>query len=64
MRLSATTHGFDMEQRILKLNFTPTTGGFNVQAPANANLAPPGYYAVHIINSAGVPSVGAVIRIH
>jgi hypothetical protein len=64
LKISATTHGFNMEQRILKLNFTATTGGFNVQAPANANLAPPGYYAVHIINSAGVPSVGVVIRIH
>ena len=64
LKISATTHGFNMEQRMLKLNFTQTTGGFNVQAPANANLAPPGYYALYILNSAGVPSVGSVIRIH
>jgi hypothetical protein len=64
MRLPAATHGFDMEQRILKLNFSQTSGGLTVTAPANANLAPPGYYAVYLLNSAGVPSVGAVIRIH
>jgi hypothetical protein len=52
-----------MDQRFLRLNFSPVTGGLNVTAPANANMAPPGYYVLSILNSSGVPSVGAVIQI-
>ena len=28
-----------------------------VRAPANAGVAPPGYYMLFIVNSSGVPSV-------
>jgi hypothetical protein len=31
--------------------------------PANANLAPPGYYMLFILNGAGVPSVGSIVLI-
>jgi Concanavalin A-like lectin/glucanases superfamily/Domain of unknown function (DUF1929)/Bacterial Ig domain/IPT/TIG domain/Kelch motif len=64
LRLSAATHAFNMDQRILRLSFSQAAGGVNVQAPANGNLAPPGYYVLFIVNGSGVPSVGAVIRIH
>jgi len=64
LRISAATHAFDMDQRFLRLSFSQTAGGLSVTAPANANLAPPGYYVMFILNSAGVPSRGAVIRIH
>src|SRR6266850_4270931 len=63
LRISAATHAFNMDQRFLRLNFSPVTGGLNVTAPANANMAPPGYYVLFILNSSGVPSVGAVIQI-
>ena len=32
-------------------------------APANNNLAPPGYYQLFLVNGAGVPSVGRMVRI-
>jgi hypothetical protein len=64
LKISAATHSFNMDQRILKLNFSQTSGGLNITAPANGNLAPPGYYTLYILSSAGVPSVGAVIRIN
>jgi hypothetical protein len=64
LRISAATHAFNMDQRFLRLNFSPAAGGLNVVAPANGNLAPPGYYVLFALNSAGVPSVGAVILIH
>jgi len=63
IRLSAATHSFNMDQRFLSLSFQQSGGGLTVQAPANANLAPPGYYAVFIVNSNGVPSVGPVIKL-
>jgi hypothetical protein len=64
LRISAATHAFNMDQRFLRLNFSQTAGGLNVVAPASGNVAPPGYYVLYGLNSAGVPSVGAVIRIH
>jgi hypothetical protein len=63
LKISSATHSVNMDQRILRLNFTQTAGGLNVVAPANSNLAPPGYYSLYILNSAGVPSVAAVIQI-
>jgi hypothetical protein len=31
--------------------------------PANANLAPPGYYMLFIVNGNGVPSTAAMLRL-
>jgi hypothetical protein len=64
LRISSATHAFNMDQRFLQLNFSQTAGGLNVTAPANGNLAPPGYYVLYILNGSGVPSTGAVIRVH
>jgi hypothetical protein len=37
-------------------------GSLTVQAPANANLAPPGYYMLFIVNGNGVPSTAAWVQ--
>ena len=63
MRPGATTHAFDEDQRFLNLTFQQGSGGITVQAPANANLAPPGYYMLFLINQSGVPSVASFIKI-
>jgi hypothetical protein len=63
IRLSSVTHGFNMDQRFSRLNFSQTAGGLNVIAPSNANLSPPGYYMLFILNGNGVPSVAKIIRI-
>jgi hypothetical protein len=63
LRLGAVTHGFDMDQRFLQLPFTPVSGALNVQVPANANLAPPGYYMLFILDTNGVPSVAATLKL-
>jgi hypothetical protein len=34
-----------------------------VTAPANPNLAPPGFYMLFLLNRNGVPSNGAILRI-
>ena len=34
-----------------------------MQAPTRAALAPPGYYLLFVLDSAGVPSVGKILRI-
>jgi hypothetical protein len=57
------THAFDAHQRYMELPFTVVAGGLSVTAPANGNLAPPGYYMLFIVNGDGVPSVGSMVRI-
>ena len=63
IRLGSVTHAFDMGQRANTLEFAPTDAGVDVTAPANPNLAPPGYYQVFILNRNGVPSEGKIVRI-
>ena len=59
---AAVTHAFDENQRFVKLTFQQAPGGLNVQAPASANLAPPGYYMLFLVDTNGVPSVAAFVR--
>ncbi|HMC32541.1 MAG TPA: carboxypeptidase regulatory-like domain-containing protein [Candidatus Angelobacter sp.] len=63
LRAASTTHTNDMSQRFMRLSFTKTSTGLNVTMPANANLAPPGYYLLFILNGSGVPSVGSMVQI-
>jgi hypothetical protein len=64
IRLGATTHAFDENQRFQRLTFTPDATGLTVTAPSSSNRAPPGHYMVFILNAAEVPSVAKIIRIH
>jgi hypothetical protein len=63
IRAGAVTHAFDMEQRLVGLAFTAGKGSLYATAPANGNIAPPGYYMVFILNSEGVPSVASWVRL-
>jgi hypothetical protein len=63
IRLSSVTHSFNQNQRLNHLQFAQATGGLNITAPANGNLAPPGYYMLFLVNSNGVPSVASIIQI-
>jgi len=63
IRPGAVTHAFDMDQRRVSLSFVATSTGVRAQAPANGNIAPPGYYMLFVVDSAGVPSVARFVRI-
>jgi hypothetical protein len=64
IRLSTFTHGFNSELRFIWLQIqSKGSSSVTVSAPVNAKIAPPGYYMIHILNSAGVPSVAKVIKI-
>jgi hypothetical protein len=63
LRLGAVTHAINENQSFLPLAFAQGGSAVNVTAPANANLAPPGYYMLFLVDSAGVPSVASVTLI-
>jgi hypothetical protein len=63
VRLGAVTHAFNENQRFVPVAFQSAAGGLNLQAPANANLAPPGFYMLFIVDTNGIPSVAAMVRI-
>jgi hypothetical protein len=59
LRPCAMTHHTDAGQRYVKLPITGRDPGrIHVRAPANGNIAPPGYYLLFILNAASIPSVG------
>ena len=63
VRLGAVTHSVNMEQRYVPLSFTKASGSLTATIPGNANVAPPGYYMLFIVNDAGVPSVAHMLRL-
>ena len=63
VRPGTPTHAFDMDQRLVEVAFTAGSGVLNVTAPPNGNIAPPGYYMLFVLNTAGVPSVARFVKI-
>jgi hypothetical protein len=64
IRLSAVTHCFNMGQRHVALDFAPSDfAGFQITAPADANLAPPGYYMLFVLDGNGVPAVAPLVQL-
>jgi len=63
IRTGAVTHFFDQNTHYVPLTFGQTTGGLSLTAPANGNLAPPGYYMLFLVNNNGVPSIASMVQI-
>lgn len=63
VRLMNTTHHYDPNQRLVWLQITSRdASSVTVSAPINANIAPPGYYMIHVLTN-GIPSAASIIRI-
>jgi hypothetical protein len=63
VRPASVTHAFNMEQRVVGLSFTSSSGALTVNLPPNSNVAPPGYYMLFLLNNAGVPSVASFLQV-
>jgi galactose oxidase len=63
MRSGSTTHTLNMNQRHVELAFTTTPTGILATAPPSAEVAPPGYYLLFLLDGAGTPSVANWIRL-
>ena len=63
MRFTTVTHAINMGQRYVPLAFTAGSGSLSVTGPVDANLATPGNYMLFLIDTNGVPSVAAQVRL-
>ena len=64
IRPNAVTHHTDAGHRFIKLGISGVLPDrVNVGSPADAFIAPPGYYMLFIVNSSGVPSEAAWVQI-
>lgn len=71
VRPGSDTHAFDMEQRLIGLcgpapqqpACIGTNNTLNLTTPPNGNVAPPGYYMLFLLDSAGVPSKASFIQL-
>jgi Domain of unknown function (DUF1929)/Bacterial Ig domain/Galactose oxidase, central domain len=62
IRFGGVTHALNFSQRFLPLTFSAGAGSLTVTAPVNANLAPPGYYMLFLVDTNGVPSIAATVH--
>lgn len=64
LRPAALTHGVNMDARYVLLDdLSCGPGHKQVSAPANPNLAPPGYYMMFVVDDNGIPSEAAWVQI-
>jgi hypothetical protein len=64
LRAGAATHSFNMDQRHVGLVInTRAPNQLTVTSPPDSNLAPPGFYLLFIVNTAGVPSVAKFLQL-
>src|SRR4030095_11158970 len=68
VRPGSTTHAGDMEQRLIGLcgGTTPCNAANNtlsLTTPPDGSIAPPGYYMLFLLDSAGVPSKASFIQL-
>lgn len=59
-----TTHSFNSTQRLVDLPFvTPRPNALVATVPTDRRVLPPGWYMLFVVDTRGVPSLGAWIRI-
>jgi Domain of unknown function (DUF1929) len=63
IRVGASTHDFNSEQRLIPLPFTQNGTQISATLNASPQLMPPGYYMLFALNSSGVPAVAPIIPV-
>ncbi|MGL4609729.1 MAG: NPCBM/NEW2 domain-containing protein [Trueperaceae bacterium] len=62
--LGSVTHAFNMGQHYVPLTINSKSGSsLNITSPSDANIAPPGYYMLFVMNESGVPSIARMIQV-
>ena len=64
VKSGSVTHSVNMDQRYLELPISTSGTTVSAQLPARATDAPPGFYMMFVVDSAGVPSMAKMLRIN
>lgn len=64
VRAGSVTHSVNMDQRFLELPFSASGNLLQAALPSRASDLPPGFYLTFVIDAAGVPSEGRMLRIN
>ncbi len=59
----AVTHSCNFDQRYVACPFTASGSTLSAVAPPSANSAPPGWYLLFLVSTAGVPSVASWVHV-
>ena len=59
----AVTHGVNLQQRFVELEFSATGDAVSAQMPRRAGETPPGYYLLFVLDRAGTPSHAKIVRV-
>ena len=62
VKTTSASHSFNMDQRFVELTFHQNGDRLMAQAPTRATDAPPGFYLLFVLNSAGTPSVAKIVK--
>ncbi len=64
IRNGVTTHSFNFTQRVVDLEILfQENGQIQARVPTEANIAPPGFYMLFLVNEANIPSVASWIKL-
>src|SRR5664279_5226312 len=64
VRNGVTTHAFENSQRLVDLDIAGQAGGtITARVPAQSTMAPPGWYMLFLVDTAGVPSVSSWVHL-
>ena len=63
IRPGAVTHSCNFDQRYVQCTFTARGARLSAVAPSSANSAPPGWYLLFLVNTAGVPSEASWVHV-
>ncbi len=63
IKTASVSHSWNTEQRFIELTFQQNADLLTIQAPTHAADAPPGFYLLFALNSAGTPSIAKIAKI-
>ncbi len=63
IKIGSVTHSENQDQRLVPLVYEQTSGKVNLTMPDSRHTAPPGHYLLFVVDSAGVPSVGKMLKL-
>lgn len=63
IKIGSVTHSENQDQRLVPLEFSQQALRLSLSMPASRNVAPPGHYLLYVVDTNGVPSIGAMLKL-